>query len=153
MAQRLRPVGAEFVASAPVRLAFTRELAAAPGRVFHALAEDVPGWPQWFSAVASARPTEGGREVRLRGGVRFRETVLEAEAPAVYAYRVDVTDVPGARAWVEEWRLDPAGAGTRVRMTFALDGTSPFRLACRLARPAVGRAFGQAMTALDGRLA
>jgi uncharacterized protein YndB with AHSA1/START domain len=152
MAQRLRPVGPDFAESAPVRLVFSRDIAAAPDAVFRALAEDVAGWPEWFSAVASARPTEGGREVRLRGGTRFQETVLVAKEPEVYAYRVDATNTPGARAWVEEWRLAPAGAGTRVRMTFALDGTAAFRLGCRLLGPGVGRAFRKAVTALDRRL-
>ncbi|WP_333776324.1 SRPBCC family protein [Streptomyces sp. IBSBF 3136] len=153
MAHRLRPEGLDFVGTAPVRLVFSREIAAAPDAVFRALAEDVPGWPEWFSAVASARPTEGGREVRLRGGTRFEESVLAAKAPEVYAYRVDVTNTPGTRAWIEEWRLAPAGTGTRVRMTFALDGTAAFRAVCRLVRPGVGRAFGDAVTALDRRLA
>lgn len=152
MAQRLRPVGPEFVETAPVRFVFTRDMAAAPEAVFHALAEDVAGWPEWFSAVASALPVEGGREVRLRGGTRFRETVLVAKAPEAYAYRVDVTNTPGARAWVEEWRLAPAGRGTRVRMTFALDGTAAFRLVCRLIRPGVGRAFRNAVASLDRRM-
>ncbi|MFB7507791.1 SRPBCC family protein [Streptomyces broussonetiae] len=152
MAQRLRPVGPEFVDNAPVRFVFTRDMAAAPEAVFHALAEDVPGWPEWFSAVASARPVEGGREVRLRGGIRFQETVLVAKAPEVYAYRVDTTNTPGARAWVEEWRLLPSGTGTRVRMTFALDGTAPFRQVCRLVRPGTGQAFRNAVAALDRRL-
>ncbi|MFF7236843.1 SRPBCC family protein [Streptomyces collinus] len=153
MAHRLRPEGPDFVGAAPVRLVFTREIAAAPEAVFRALAQDVAGWPEWFSAVSSARPTEGGREVRLRGGTRFQESVLVARAPEVYAYRVDVTNTPGARAWIEEWRLAPAGTGTRVRMTFALDGTAAFRLVCRLVRPGVGRAFRDAVTALDRRLA
>ncbi|MEU6551503.1 SRPBCC family protein [Streptomyces sp. NPDC046915] len=153
MTHRLRPVGIDFTETAPVRLVFAREMAAAPEAVFRALAEDVPGWQQWFSAVASARPTEGGREIGLRGGIRFEESVLLAKAPEVYAYRVDATNVPGARAWVEEWRLAPAGAGTRVRMTFALDGTTPFRLMWPPARPGVGHAFRRAVTALDRRLA
>ncbi|MFF4547113.1 SRPBCC family protein [Streptomyces sp. NPDC001435] len=153
MAHRLRPVGIDFVETAPVRLVFAREITAAPDAVFRALAEDVPGWPQWFSAVASARPTEGGREVRLRGGTRFEETVIVTKAPEVYAYRVDLTNIPGPRAWVEEWRLSPAGTGTRVQMTFAVDGTAPFRFLFGLARAGTGRAFRKAVTALDRRLA
>ncbi|MFE9450392.1 SRPBCC family protein [Streptomyces sp. NPDC006739] len=152
MVQRLRPVGLDFVGTAPVRLVFTQDMAATPDAVFHALAEDLSGWPEWFSAVASIRPTEGGREVRLRSGTRATESVLAARAPELYAYRVDTIDVPGARAWIEEWRLAPAGAGTRLRMTFALDGTALFRAVCRLSRPGVGRAVREAVRALDGRL-
>ncbi|GGP97354.1 SRPBCC family protein [Streptomyces griseomycini] len=155
MAHRLRPVGLGFVRTAPVRLVFARELSAAPEPVFRALAEDVTGWTEWFGAVTLARPLDGGagREIRLRGGTRFREAVLAAEEPEVYAYRVDVTNAPGARALVEEWRLTPAGTGTRVRWTFAADGTAPFRLALRAARPGLGRAFRSAVTSLDRRLA
>ncbi|MEV5515652.1 SRPBCC family protein [Streptomyces flaveolus] len=155
MARRLRPVGLAFVESAPVRLVFAAEISAAPEPVFRALAEDVPGWTAWFSAVTSARPIgEGaGREIRLKGGTRFVEAVLTAQRPEVYAYRVDVTNAPGARALAEEWRLAPAGPGTRVRWTFAADGTAPFRFALRLARPALGQAFRDAVTSLDRRLA
>ncbi|MFJ9663232.1 SRPBCC family protein [Streptomyces sp. NPDC101219] len=154
MAHRLRPVGTGFVGSAPVRLVFERDLAAAPDPVFRALAEDVPGWTAWFGAVTLARPTDGGagREIRLRGGLRFRETVLAAEPAEVYAYRVDVTNAPGAHALAEEWRLAPAGTGTRVRWTFAADGTAPFRVALKAARPGLARAFRDAMTALDRRV-
>ncbi|MEV7340930.1 SRPBCC family protein [Streptomyces sp. NPDC093544] len=155
MARRLRPVGPDFIESAPLRLVFAREVTASPDAVFRALADDVPGWTEWFSAVTLARPTEdgAGREIRLRGGIRFQETVLVATAPEVYAYRVDVTNAPGARALVEEWRLTPDGTGTRVQWTFATDGTAPFRLALRLSRAGLGRTFRDAVTALDRRLA
>ncbi|MDO0930893.1 SRPBCC family protein [Streptomyces sp. DG2A-72] len=155
MARRLRPVGLDFVGSAPVRLVFAREISAPPEAVFAALAEDVPGWVDWFSAVTLARPTGdgAGREIRLRGGTRFQETIIAAKGPEVYAYRVDETNAPGARALVEEWRLKPAGTGTRVQWTFAADGTALFRMVLRLARTGLGRAFRDAVTALDRRLA
>ncbi|KAB1148232.1 SRPBCC family protein [Streptomyces luteolifulvus] len=155
MARRLRPVGIEFVETAPVRLVFAREISAPPGAVFHALAEDVAGWAGWFSAVTLARPVDDGarREIRLRGGTRFEESVLVATSPEVYAYRVDVTNAPGLRALVEEWRLTAAGTGTRVQWTFAADGTPPLRLALRLARAGLGLAFRDAVTTLDRRLA
>ena len=155
MAHRLRPVGIDFVETAPVRLVFAREVAAPPEAVFGALAEDVAGWSEWFPAVRSARPTGdgAGREVRLLGGTRFEETVLVAKSPETYAYRVDVTNAPGIRALVEEWRLTPLGGGTRVQWTFAADGAAPFRGVLRVARPGLGRAFKGAVTALDRRLA
>ncbi len=154
MARRLRPVGLGFVETAPVRLVFARAVSAAPDAVFHALAEDVPGWTAWFPAVTYARPIgEGaGREIRLRGGTRSVETVLAAARPEVYAYRVDLTNAPGARAMLEEWRLTPAGTGTHVRWTVAVDGTAPFRFVLARARPGFGRAFRGAVTALDRRL-
>ncbi|MEV5171246.1 SRPBCC family protein [Streptomyces flaveolus] len=152
MARRLRPVDLGFIGTAPVRLVFAGNISASPEQVFRALAEDVPGWAEWFAAVTRARATDGGagREVRLRGGTRFAETVLVAKAPEVYAYRVDSTNAPGARALAEEWRLTPRGTGTRVQWTFAADRTAPFRFVLTLARAGLGRAFRDAVTSLDG---
>ncbi len=154
MARQLRPVGIEFVETAPVRLVFAREISAPPVTVFRALAEDVPGWADWFGAVTLARSCDDGarREIRLKGGTRFLETVLVAKEAEVYAYRVDETNAPGARALVEEWRLVPAGAGTRVQWTFAADGPAAFRLALTFVRGGLGRAFREAVTSLDRRL-
>ncbi|MEU7581047.1 SRPBCC family protein [Streptomyces sp. NPDC041068] len=155
MARRLSPVGLEFVDSAPLRLVFAREVSASPEAVHRALAQDVVGWPQWFTAVTLCRPTDGGkgREVRLKGGTRFQESILASDEPERYAYRVDETNAPGLRALVEEWRLAPAGTGTRVQWTFAADGPAPFRATLRLGRAGLGRAFRDAVTALDRRLA
>ncbi|MEV0926106.1 SRPBCC family protein [Streptomyces spongiicola] len=154
MAHRLRPVEPDFAESAPVRLVFTAEVRADPAAVYRALAEDVEGWPGWFTAVTSARPTRdgGGREVRLRGGARFQETIVSARPRERYAYRVDETNAPGVRAMLEEWRLSPAGSGTRVRWTMAVDGAAPVRLLMGFAKPAVGRAFRDAVRRLDRRL-
>ncbi|MDV9177222.1 SRPBCC family protein [Streptomyces sp. W16] len=154
MTHRLRPVGLDFVDTAPVRLVFAQEMSAAPDAVFHALNDDVPGWAEWFAAVTSARSLDDGtrRDIRLKGGGHFLETVIAAKEAEVYAYRVDDTNAPGARAMAEEWRLTPSGGGTRVQWTFALEGNAVFRGVVQLARPGLGRAFKGAVAALDRRL-
>ncbi|WP_089105807.1 SRPBCC family protein [Streptomyces hyaluromycini] len=154
MPRRLRPVGLDFVETAPVRLVFAQEMSSPPERVFHALNDDVPGWAEWFAAVTHAESVDdgAGRDIRLKGGGRFRETIIAAKESEVYAYRVDLTNAPGAHAIAEEWRLVPSGSGTRVQWTFAVDGTAPFRLAVRVARAGLGRAFRGAVTELDRRL-
>jgi len=154
MAHRLRPVGLDFVDTAPVRLVFAQEISAAPEAVFHALNDDVPGWAEWFAAVTHARSLDDGarRDIRLKGGGRFRETIIAAKEAEVYAYRVDVTNAPGARALAEEWRLIPAGTGTRVQWTFGADGTALFRFVVKAARAGLGRAFRDAVISLDRRL-
>ncbi|MFJ6795328.1 SRPBCC family protein [Streptomyces sp. NPDC091268] len=161
MARRLRPVGLDFAQDAPIRHSFTTRATAPPEDLYRALAEEVEGWPRWFRAVTLARPTHGGagREVRLVGGARFRETIMAADPEERYAYRVDETNVPGVRALLEEWRLTPAGPGsgpgpgTDVRWTFAADGSAAFRLGLAAARQGLGRSFRSAVRTLDGRLA
>ncbi|MFJ3593498.1 SRPBCC family protein [Streptomyces sp. NPDC090231] len=154
MARRLRSVDLDFVEAAPLRLVFATEVAAPPGAVYRALADDVEGWPNWFTQLTSARPIDAGagREVRLRGGIRFRETIVAAEPGSRYAYRIDDSNAPGLQALVEEWLLTPAGTGTRVQWTFAADGAALFRFTMRRARPAVGRSFRDAVRNLGRRL-
>ncbi|WP_030147107.1 MULTISPECIES: SRPBCC family protein [unclassified Streptomyces] len=153
MAHRLRPVGLDFAEAAPIRHVSALDISAPVEAVFRAL-KDVPGWVDWFPQVAEARPVGDGAEryIRLMGGVRFRESIIAVKEPEVYAYRVDLTNVPGVRAIVEEWRLAPVGRGTRVRWTFATDGTAPYRLFMKPVRAAQARAFRDAVTALDRRL-
>ncbi|WNE95124.1 SRPBCC family protein [Streptomyces luomodiensis] len=154
MTHRLRSVGLEYAETAPVRLVFVAEISAAPEAVFEALA-DVEGWPRWYRQVTGARPTDGGkgREIRLKGGTLFHETVMAADPHERYAYRVDETNAPGLRALLEEWTLRPSGGGTVVRYVFALDGTALLRGAVRVLRPGLRRAFHQAVRTLDRRLA
>lgn len=45
MAHRLRPVGLDFVETAPLRLVFARGIASPPDTVYRALAEDVAAGP------------------------------------------------------------------------------------------------------------
>ncbi|MFD0023965.1 SRPBCC family protein [Streptomyces sp. NPDC058382] len=154
MARRLRSVDLDFVETAALRLVFTAEVSAPPDAVYRALADDVEGWPDWFTQVAAARPADdgAGRVVRLRGGIAFRETVVAAEPGLRYAYRVDESNAPGVQALLEEWLLTPAGTGTRVRWTFATDGSPLFRFALRGARPVLGRSFRDAVRNLGRRL-
>ncbi|MBP0460066.1 SRPBCC family protein [Streptomyces bomunensis] len=152
MLRRGRPVGPEFVESAPVCMAFGAEVAAPPAAVYRELAECVEDWPDWFGPLVAVARTPEGRQVRLRGGGQFWETVLVAEPATRYAYRTDRTNAPGMTALVEDWLLVPAGGATRVRWTVATDGTAVYRAVVRAARPAIGRSFRDAMRALDRRL-
>lgn len=155
MERQLRPEGLDFIERAPVRMVFAQQTSASPEAVFHALADDVPGWTEWFRQVTLAQPLDDGRRrsIGLQGGGRFQETILAAKAPELYAYRVDTVNAPGLSAVVEEWRLIPAGGGTRVRWTFSVDGVLPLRLVLKGAAPLLGRAFREAVRELDRRLA
>ncbi|MFE5486071.1 SRPBCC family protein [Streptomyces sp. NPDC056527] len=154
MARRLRPVELDFATSAPVRLVFTAEVAAPPSAVHRSLAVELGSMPAWFAPVSSATPTAdgAGRTVRLRGGIVFHETIMADEPDTRYAYRIDETNAPGVTAMLEDWTLSPAGSGTRVRWTMAVDGPGPCLFAMRLARPGVGKSFRDAMRSLDRRL-
>ncbi|MFI9202603.1 SRPBCC family protein [Streptomyces sp. NPDC053048] len=153
----LRPVGLGFADTAPVLLVFSARMAAPPADVHRALAEEVEAWPRWFRAVTLARQVERagrrGREIRLVGLARFTETVVAVEPAARYAYRVDVTNMPGPRALLEDWRLAPAGGGTLLEWRIAVDVPAVWKPVFRLVRPVLGHAFRDSVRALDRRLA
>ncbi|MGP3976130.1 SRPBCC family protein [Streptomyces sp. 8N114] len=154
-ARQLRPVGLDFADTAPLRLAFTANLGVPVERVYTALADELETWPCWFTAVTDVRPTGDGkaRDVRLKGGGFFHETVLAAHPAERYAYRIDRTNAPGVRAMLEDWNLAYSTAGgTRVRWTMAVDGTPVLRAVLRLGRPGVGASFRDAMRKLERRL-
>jgi hypothetical protein len=154
MARRLREVGLDFVETAPVRLVFAQEVSVPPERVHRGLTEDIAAWSAWFPSVTLSRPVDdgAGREIRLRGGAWFRETVLVSTSPGLYAYRADESNAPGLRALVEEWRLAPSGTGTRVQWTIAADGTGVLRALLRVARGGLAREHRNAVRNLERRL-
>lgn len=82
MTRRLRFVDLDFVRAAPLRLVFAAEVSAPTAVVYRALAEEVEGSPGWFTAVTAARFTRAGagREIRLKGGMVFHETIIAKES-------------------------------------------------------------------------
>ncbi|MFD9075810.1 SRPBCC family protein [Streptomyces lasiicapitis] len=158
MARRLRPEGLEFITTAPVRHVLARDVSAPVKTVYEALAYDVGNWPSWFSSIVYARSIDEGRGrlVRFQGRFWFRESILAADAPTAYAYRIDRTNFPGLRALVEEWRLTPlgtdAGAGTRVQWTFAADAVAPMRFLLRRGQRGLNQTFDTAVANLDRQL-
>ncbi|MFC4031500.1 SRPBCC family protein [Streptomyces polygonati] len=148
---RLRPVGLEFLDSAPVRLVFSLAVAASPEAVYRALAEETGSWPEWFGAVRRARDTRTGRYVVLAGGAAFEETVLVAEAPRRYAYRTDAMNRPGVKALLEEWRVEPVGRSSLVQWTVVAEPTRTGTALLRVFAPALRRSFRAAMRKLDER--
>jgi len=156
----LRPVEIDFIATAPLRLVFATTLSASPNEVFDALAFDPEGMPGWCPAVSRAQYVEPGpfvvgshRRLRLVGGVRFHETVLAADSPSRFAYRIDQTTAPGLSAMAEDWSIRGADEGTRVVWTVAVDARLPMRLGLKAMRPVVAVGAKRALAGLDRQLA
>lgn len=155
-----RPVGLDFLESAPLRLSFAGTLHASPEAVFDAVARDVDALPRWYGAVAAAGyggPAPHGlgtkRRVKLVGGAAFHEEVIAWDAPHRYAYRIERTNVPGIRAMAERWAVVETSKGTRLVWTIALDATRATAVLARSMAPGMGVATRRALARLDRRLA
>ncbi len=152
--RRLRPVELGFLDEAPVRMAFSAVLAASPGDVYRAVADETRDWPSWFAGVKRAEAHgDGRRTVVVSGGTRTEETVLVAERPRRYAYRADTVNRPGVSALVEEWLIEPVAGGAMVQWTIAADGTPAARAFLRAMRPGLRSVFRRTAHRLDVRCA
>ncbi|MET7641285.1 SRPBCC family protein [Streptomyces sp. NPDC005438] len=151
--RQLRSVRLDFTDTAPTRLVSVSRLNAPAEAVFRALAREVEAYPEWFPGVRAARAEGDHREVSLRGGTRFVETVLCAEEAERYTYRTDSTNAPGVSALLEDWRLLPDGhGGTRVRWVVAADGPLPVRGTLRLSRVGAAWVLRRGLRRLERRL-
>lgn len=157
MTVRLRRETLEFLSTAPKRWTFESLVDAAPEAVFDAIAADPSTW-SWFPGFSSGRYVGTGpyrvgaiREVKVGPSV-YRETIIAWDRPSRWVYRVDSTTIPLAKALVEEWTVEPASSGSRVRWTFAIDPRLLFRAIGPAAATVLGRVFRKAMANLGAEL-
>lgn len=160
MPRRLRHEDLSFLARAPFQQVHRGLVALPVDRVFAGLAARPDGWPAWF-ALASECHYEGvpphgvgaSRLLSLRGGLRARERLLAWDENERFAYRVEELNVPGVRAFVEEWTLAPVlGDHTELQWTLAGDCARPVRLLLQAARNPMHRVFGAATRRMEAVL-
>ena len=159
MAFRLRSESLSFVDTAPTVLRYSTRLNASPQQIFDALSGDPATWRHWFPGLRDGSydspPPHGVgslRRVSVAGAGTYRETIVAWEEPRRWAWRVDSTTLPLARALVEQWTMESDGDGTIVTWTFAVDPLPWFGLGLRFAPKAMHQVFNRAMRRLEPRL-
>jgi hypothetical protein len=151
MGALLRPVGLDFLDTAPERMAFSGEVPWPREDVFAAFSADPSTWRGWFPGCTGGAyegPGPHGVGARRRvhvGGVRYLETILAWDTASWWVYRVDESTAPLAHALVEGWSFEDRAAGTSVRWTFAIDPRPAFAAVRPLAPTVMGALFGRAL--------
>ena len=80
----------------------------------------------------------------LRGGIRARERLLAWEENRRSAYRVEEINMPGIRAFVEEWTVAPVAEDhTELQWTLAFDCARPARLGLQLTCSRMSQIFSE----------
>ena len=80
----------------------------------------------------------------MRGGIRARERLLAWDENRRFAYRVEEINMPGIRAFVEEWTVAPVAEDrTELKWTLAFDCARPARLMLRAACSRIGHIFSE----------
>jgi hypothetical protein len=161
MMRELVPVDLSWIEARPDAVRVSIALAAAPARVFEALA-DAPGWTRWFPLMHRAASIGGGdgdgggvgaeREVAVRGFGRLRERFLAWEPGARYAFTMIGVTSPLIAQMGEDYRITPTGDGARLDWTMAALPRGPGRLLAPGLRVMMRRIFARAGRNLDALL-
>jgi hypothetical protein len=115
--------------------------------VLAAFLADASTW-SWFPNFKDGSCEGDTRRVRI-GRYDYVETILVRDGSA-FAFRVDETSAPYAKALVEEWRAEPHPDGTLARWTFTADPAWFMRLPG--VKSFIGATFRRAMRNLEAQL-
>ena len=155
---RMREVGLEFLEEAPRITVVECDVALPRQEVWDAVV-DPPSWPEWFPGVRSAaylgEPPYGVGTTRVAdvGGHLMEETMLAWDEGRRWAYRIDRTTLPLAKAQLECTELEDRGSGTRLRWTLATHPGILLWLTGPFFRGTVQRLLERAMRNLEARRA
>ena len=160
MARRLRHEELPFLTRAPVRQVHRGHVSLPADRVFAGLAERPEGWPAWFSLARDCHyegvPPHGVGTIRLislRGGIRARERLVAWDENRRFAYRVEEINMPGIRAFMEEWTVAPVAEDrTDIQWTLAFDCARPAVLMLQAACNRIGHVFSEGTRKMAGTL-
>jgi len=151
-----RPVELDFLEQAPRRHVAEAHVALPRAAVWDAFT-DAFSWHEWWPGVRRAgyrgEPPFGVGTIREAdvGGFRMEETMLAWDEGRLWAYRIDRSTAPMAKAQLEATELADDGDGTLVRWTLALEP----RLLTKLGGPwfdgAVRHMLARALRNLEAR--
>ncbi|MDQ2726717.1 MAG: SRPBCC family protein [Actinomycetota bacterium] len=110
----------EWIDRAPIRVQDETVVNAGADVVFATLA-DHESWPTWFPGLRRARVDGratgvGATRTVWVGPVTVREKFVVWEPDTRFSFTLTESRAPGLASMVEDWQLEPVGAGrTRVR--------------------------------------
>ncbi len=151
---QLRSVGMDFLERAPRIYVVECDVALPRKQVWRAFIE-APSWPAWFPGVRSASyhgdPPYGVGTIRVAdvSGFLMEETMLAWDEGRRWAYRIDRSTAPLARAQLECTEREDRGTGTRVRWTLATEPGILLWLTGPFFRRTVQRLLERAMRNLE----
>jgi uncharacterized protein YndB with AHSA1/START domain len=155
----LRPVGPEFLGTAPHRFTYRAVIGRPPERVFDAIAGDPARWGDWFPGfdhsgrwLTPEPHGDGSRRAVRMGGVAYEETILAWDRPRRFAFRLDRAAAPLAYALAEDYRVDAHPSGSTLEWTFAVEPRRLLGLTAALFDPVLSRLFRRIAANLDRKL-
>lgn len=129
-AHAVRPVGDEFLEAAPLVVRVAVDLDAPPSAVFDVLAsERMWSWLPLIDRLRWTTPSPQGegsvRVLRIARLFEVEERFYRWDAGRRATFHVTSATRPVLNALAEDFLVEPAGAGSRLTWTFALDPKLP----------------------------
>lgn len=154
-----RPVGLDFLESAPLRFSNSVDLAPPPEAVFAVLAR-ADTWPRWASVITHVEYTSPAphgvgttRVVTMRGGLVGDEEFLAWEPGEHLAFRFNASSTRSLAAFLEDYRIVPHGSGSRLTWSLGQELAGPSARLAPLSRPVMDRVFQRFLRNLQRLLA
>ena len=142
-----RPVGLDYLETAPVRFANTVAVALSPEELFGVLAR-ADTWPRWASVIThvdytSPEPHGVGttRTVTMRGGLVAEETFLAWEPGRRLAFRFDAVSTSALAAFLEVYTIEATPTGCDLTWSLAQELQGPSKVVTPLTRPLTNAVF------------
>jgi carbon monoxide dehydrogenase subunit G len=111
---------------APVRIERSFDLAALPGDVWAVLA-DIGAWDRWFTGMRRIEVLDPRRRDVWVGAAGVREHFTVWEEGVRLGMTMEAASIPGLGSMVEDWRIEPSGAGSKLTVVVAAEGAGVLR--------------------------
>lgn len=142
-----RPVGLDYLESAPAVFTNSVDIALTPEELFDVLAR-ADTWSRWASVITDVEYTSPApygvgttRVVTMRGGIVGDEEFLVWEPGRRLAFRFNASSTSTLSAFLEDYRIEPTGSGCRLTWTLAQELSGPSKVLAPLTGPLCNLAF------------
>lgn len=154
----LTPTDLAFFDDAPLRIAQSARVSAAPDKVFASFA-NAADWPEWFPMLKWAKWTKGNgalgdeREVSVGALGRYRERMIAWDPGRRFSFTMIGSTSPLAEQLAEDYRLSPDGGGTRIDWVMAARPTTLGKVGGPVLKAVMSRLFKRGGKNLEALLA
>ncbi len=141
-----RPIGLDFLETAPHSFSNTIDLAITPEQLFEVF-DDADSWPHWVKLIRKVTWTTpkprgiGTTRTVTMHGLTVDEEFLAWEDGRRMSFRFNATTRKAIHAFLEDYRVEPTAEGCRLTWSIALDAGGALGFASPIAVPIVKLSF------------
>lgn len=156
---KCEPVGLDFIDRAAVVVVVEAQVEASPAQVWQVL-NDSERWPEWFKSMKTCRVTSsswdgvGSTRFIKVGPMGVDEKMVAWEPEVKWGFCVEQLNVLGyiAKRMLEVVDIEPAGTGSKLTYTGAIDPVPWLRPVKGLLKKQITSAWSTSLPKIDGQI-